>query len=780
MNEILEKVRAASLQRLERMMIEVLSRDDDISLTGGLRDINENQDKVLSAFIDNMNGFFDELVDKPSEKPEPVYDFDSLSLVQDAELDAMVALEGMINAARNLALESFISFNTRLDSLFDDKRIDGSNDPLDPSQVGTAFKKAVRPLDLDANNALLVYRRFNERILRNLQTVLNEADKVLIDNGILPDLGMDGGKKYRPQARLSPRPPVDLDFGTVEHEGPEPAGENPEVFSMMQNLLHPAPSGGSVGTGGGGSTGGGIGTSDGAMPGGGPVPYTGAPQYAVPAPPAVGEAGQPGILQPFVPGQGQQVQMVDQGKLMDILTRIERSFDERGAADFEGAENAAEAEKLNLQSALGELLHEEEEEGVVHAIDGQSSDIINLVTLLYEAIWDDESVPIPIKELIGRTQITIIKVALSDTTFFNQEKHPARMVLNEFAEAGIGWNQVEDLKQDPLYHEIEDLVHRILSAYDGQISFFEDILKDFRAFRAKEAAKTRVLEQRIMRATERKDLLGDINELVTQKIEEQIVDRDLDEFVRQMLENQFHKFMVMLVLKEGPGTSAWKQAINTIDVLLWTVRPHEHNYDRGRLETINPRLLNNLRKAFRIAQVDPLEIEVMIERLQKIQEASFLDGTGEAGATPSDELQLVDMDADAESPPAVDQAGEQTSPEAPLRQKLAEDDPYVKQADDLNVGVWAEFTGDDEISIRCKLAARIKAIDKYIFVNRQGIKVLERTRMALAKELKEGTVKLISDGLLFSRALESVIGNLREAQMEQQTGSAYHPDNQLA
>jgi hypothetical protein len=52
--------------------------------------------------------------------------------------------------------------------------------------------------------------------------------------------------------------------------------------------------------------------------------------------------------------------------------------------------------------------------------------------------------------------------------------------------------------------------------------------------------------------------------------------------------------------------------------------------------------------------------------------------------------------------------------------------------------------------------------------------------MALAKELKEGAVKLISDGLLFSRALESVIGNLREAQLEQQTGSAYHPDNQPA
>jgi hypothetical protein len=73
------------------------------------------------------------------------------------------------------------------------------------------------------------------------------------------------------------------------------------------------------------------------------------------------------------------------------------------------------------------------------------------------------------------------------------------------------------------------------------------------------------------------------------------------------------------------------------------------------------------------------------------------------------------------------------------------------------------------------LAAKINAIDKFIFVNREGVKVVEKTTVGLAKELKEGSVRIISDGLLFSRALESVIGNLRDSQHEQQTGGAYQP-----
>ena len=48
--------------------------------------------------------------------------------------------------------------------------------------------------------------------------------------------------------------------------------------------------------------------------------------------------------------------------------------------------------------------------------------------------------------------------------------------------------------------------------------------------------------------------------------------------------------------------------------------------------------------------------------------------------------------------------------------------------------------------------------------------------MGLAREIRDGTVSIVSDGLLFSRALESVIGNLRDTQHEQQTGSAYQPD----
>ncbi len=774
---VVEKLRDTCVEHVGGLLSSLISRVEsgEINDVGGVVMLTKNREAIQDAFAKGIYNKFEELLDRDIEKPEPVYDFETLSLVQDDDLEVMVALEGMVNAARNKQLGTFISFNTRLNSLFDNMRVDESSNPMDPSQIADAFKDAVQPLSLDPKDTMSLYRRFNSEILLKLEDILKECNTLLVESGVLPDLKMDGtmggqsggGRSAsRSASRSQPRDDAH-GFGTVEETPHNQPQNNPEMFSMMQNLLAQQAAGGVPGGGmpAGGAPAGGV--PAGGMPAGGDP---NAQQFAIPA----SMAGQAGVMQPFQPAAGQQVQMVDQNQLMQILTNIQQALETRPAN--EGGD-ALPLDQTDISSHLGEMLAEGSADGVVNAVDRQSSDIINLVSMLYDAIWRDESVPIPIKELIGRTQVTIIKVALSDQDFFNNEGHPARMVLNDFAEAGIGWTEVENLDEDPLYKKIQELVSKILMEYTDQEGFFEAIVKDFRSFRAKEVAKTRVLEQRIMRAKERKERLDDIHELVTQKIEERVLGRELPSFVEELLEGPFHKFMSMLVLKEGPGTNAWKQAINTIDVLLWTVQPHKHASDRERLGTVNPRLLNNLRKAFRIAQLDPQEVDQTIEGLKGVQESSFqAEESAEATGTDDGELDLGLAQETADK-------GEEDAgiPIDMPEEELSEDDPIVQQVDTLSVGVWVEFVGDDEESaVRCKLAAKINAIDKYIFVNRAGVKVVEKTRMGLAQELKDGTVKFISDGPLFSRALESVIGNLRESQQEQQQGGAYRPEENTA
>lgn len=98
---------------------------------------------------------------------------------------------------------------------------------------------------------------------------------------------------------------------------------------------------------------------------------------------------------------------------------------------------------------------------------------------------------------------------------------------------------------------------------------------------------------------------------------------------------------------------------------------------------------------------------------------------------------------------------------APTSVRLPTDDAGLIQVDQLHVGCWVEFQEDEDHNLRCKLAAIIEATGNYIFVDRTGMKVLERSRTGLALDFRSGAVRTLDDTLLFDRALESVIGNLR-------------------
>jgi len=48
-----------------------------------------------------------------------------------------------------------------------------------------------------------------------------------------------------------------------------------------------------------------------------------------------------------------------------------------------------------------------------------------------------------------------------------------------------------------------------------------------------------------------------------------------------------------------------------------------------------------------------------------------------------------------------------------------------------------------------------------VFVNRMGLKVIEKTRTDLAHEMRRGRLTVLEQGALIDRALDAVVGSLR-------------------
>jgi Protein of unknown function (DUF1631) len=118
-------------------------------------------------------------------------------------------------------------------------------------------------------------------------------------------------------------------------------------------------------------------------------------------------------------------------------------------------------------------------------------------------------------------------------------------------------------------------------------------------------------------------------------------------------------------------------------------------------------------------------------------------------------------------PVVVNEAQDMTRQEVPVTHEIEEDvsrisSQHLALVGNITQGTWFEMQGENGEKYRCRLAAIIRPAGKYIFVNRSGMKVAEESKETLALALQQKRLSILDDGMLFDRALEAVIGNLRD------------------
>ena len=188
--------------------------------------------------------------------------------------------------------------------------------------------------------------------------------------------------------------------------------------------------------------------------------------------------------------------------------------------------------------------------------------------------------------------------------------------------------------------------------------------------------------------------------------------------------------------------------------LIWSVQRHDEADANLRLLSLVPGLLKALRDGLSSSAFDPFATSEFFAELETLHVQLF-----ERPAQPSAPANETPVMVEVVEEIVLRTADE--GPVDPTSLRLPANDAGLLEVERLRVGSWVEFQEDEDNTLRCKLAAIIDATGKYIFVNRTGMKVLERSRNGLALEFRRGAVRTLDDTLLFDRALESVIGNLR-------------------
>lgn len=701
---------------LFEMADRATSNAEQNDLFEAMRELRLKRKSIANTFLRKVFEGFAELARYSLDQPPQLTQvaLDGLSLMHNDELEETVAVDAMAAKVLSRDAQALHHLTTRINTLIH-KKIDEASNPLGPRPVCESFVAACADLGVDIRIKLIIYKLFEKYVLSEIGQLYAEANQILVQAGVLPEL-----KSAPPavrQPRAGARSAVSAPTASESPAGFAGASEDmQEAFAAFQGLMTQ-------------------------------LRGTALPQRELPA--------------DAVP--------ITSNDLTRLLSHLQQHLP--AASQISGEELR---EKLDLLLSKASA-----KSGKTRVVGQVDDDAINLISMLFEFILDDRALPDSLKALIARLQIPMLKVAVQDKAFFNRGSHPARRLLNEIASAALGWSEHDAEKRDSLYQKIEHVVQRLLNDFVDDPRIFSELLADFVAFTGSERRRSELLEQRMRDAEEGRAKSEQARLEVEQALNQRLLGKTLPAAVVRLLQEAWSKVLLLVNLKHGGDSQAWREATATMDDLVWSASTPDTAEDRLRLLQMVPGLLRSLRAGMAEASLDPFVVNELFaglealhvqafQRMRQEPEADAVVSAVEAQAL-SEVAEVLPLDSAPEisEPAPMVEVVEEIVLLAPGERREREEQPVVEdeavlaQVDALRVGSWVEIQEDEEHKLRCKLAAVIKPSGKFIFVNRTGMKVLEKTRMGLAVEFRRQAVRLLDDALLFDRALESVIGNLR-------------------
>ena len=404
--------------------------------------------------------------------------------------------------------------------------------------------------------------------------------------------------------------------------------------------------------------------------------------------------------------------------------------------------------------------------GITQNLSPRQEDLINLVGLLFEYIIDDHELPDIIKKIIGLLQIPVLKLALIDQDFLSNREHPGRQLLNDMTSAGMHCKDSDE----PVVYLIENTVKTIIRSFTDNPNIFSECLEEFnkdlllinkRSIQTVEddlwdtenaeeiplntPELTKEYSEPVIDPTSNTTAASPVDDIVDSYLTRHNVPKSLNDLVCSGW-----KDVLQFSLEQSSSDEDWFHRVNTLDMLLWNLQKNrQKNIPDDDWQILKNYLLDH----FNEVEINPFAVAEWLHTIDSITNKHI--GLEE-------EIVIQKQVDQQKNKPIVDtdEIGEPEFPEPEI--DLSVPDTLTQPFSDTEmpvVGQWVEFIGKNDHRLRCKLATINLHTDRYVFVNKSGMKVAEWSGPELEKAIQNHRVELLDKQQFFDRALQAVMNN---------------------
>jgi Protein of unknown function (DUF1631) len=393
---------------------------------------------------------------------------------------------------------------------------------------------------------------------------------------------------------------------------------------------------------------------------------------------------------------------------------------------------------------------------------GVEQNTLQLMSKIFDTVFNNQSIPAPIKDLIGILQVPVLKAALVDKQFFFEEAHPARRMVDLMTQYSLAWDESKGTS-DPLYQTLQRNVQRVQNEFDEKLTVFEEVVSDIEKFVTEEDEKTKeALEAPIKRALKKEKIkLASI--AANNEVSLRVGTGEVVAFVETFLEHKWVKVLTLAYSVKDEKPNAVTDALKTMDDLLWSVKPKITLDQRQELLNRLPAILTRLNKWLAVITWNDDERAQFFADLAECH-ASIV----RAPLDLSPERQ-VEIAVEAAQKAAERRQEKKAQAEAQQAQLVPQPhaDEYADTVANLERGIWLDMTWKTGSTSRVRLAWISPMRNLFIFTTSKKEQSFSLSVEEVEEAFSEKRAQILMVDKVVDRALIDALEEKSEAEQQE-------------
>ena len=636
--------------------------------------------------------------------PPPLPGMLGLSLVDEHEVDRDLLLTEMIRRETLRSTNTLNLLGQRLGVLAAAPAFEADTLPLAPQALCAMVRRIAEQDTLGVDVQLALYRSFERQVLERLGDILDRANALLAQHGVLPGLvytpylarssstrriitqSVGGGRATQPAKRAA--------APLTGWNGSAPAGS---WSNLVQDAFNDAVAPGAAAPGVTTSTGSAL------------HELLQQARHAT-APPADAAA-------------------VPSAAVDAVLARLQaQSSAATGVADLQAAVVAQLRSEHGAQAQLG----------------SHDRDNLDLLRMLMQQVQQQQRPdPVP-AALLARLQVPLARAAMADPGFFVRDEHPARELLNQIAEVGANWLGDDDV--DPqLLQRMAQSVQGLLGQDARSPEAFATANEDVQQHQRAAAHRAELAERRHVEAARGKERLELARRQANAQIDQCCDAQEPPRFVQTLLRQAWADALTLTRLRHGDDSPQWQERLHQTERIA-AVTAQAVDAPGG----TDTSLASDVESALVQVGYHAEEAAAVARRL----------------ATPGGEdesTSRTELSARLKARARLGEHAASGGGNASLAPRSSAEEAAYQQLATLPFGSWFDIDNGDGTLRRQRLSWYSLLTGHALFVNPRGQKIADTDLDTLARQVSAGRAQLVTEdkARLVDRAWEASLGALR-------------------